>query len=170
MLLAFGMVAGILSARNSGRGSVIDCAMVDGAALIGAQVHSLLASGMWKDERGVNLLDGGAAFYDSYECADGQWISLGAIEPQFFSALKSKLALTSDQFSPGLRSELADRFRQQTREYWSSLLEGSDACFAPVLSLTEAPDHPHNRQRATFSRQRGYIEPNPAPRFRKAIS
>ncbi|MGZ8998847.1 MAG: CaiB/BaiF CoA transferase family protein [Allosphingosinicella sp.] len=168
MLLAFGMVAGILSARSSGRGTVIDCAMVDGAALVGAQIYSLLASGMWKDERGVNLLDSGAAFYDSYECADGKWIALGALESNFFAALKSRLGLVCEQFDPGLRAELAEHFGKESQEYWCGLLEGSDVCFAPVLSLAEAPDHPHNLARATFSREHGYIEPNPAPRFRKA--
>ncbi|HET9427990.1 MAG TPA: CaiB/BaiF CoA-transferase family protein [Allosphingosinicella sp.] len=165
MMLAFGMVAGILSARATGRGKVVDCAMVDGAALIGAQVYSLLAAGMWKDERGANLLDGGAAFYDSYECADGKWIAIGALEPNFFAALKAKLGLRSSQFDPGLRTELETCFKAESREYWCAFFEGSDACFAPVLSLAEAPNHPHNVTRATFSRRNGYIEPNPAPRF-----
>ena len=167
MLLAFAIVSGILSARSTGRGSVIDCAMVDGAALIGAQTYSLLAAGMWKDERGANLLDGGAAFYDSYACADGKWIALGALEPQFFAALSAKVGLRSGQFDPGLRAELEALFASQPRDHWCALLEGSDACLAPVLSLVEAPDHPHNAERGTFTRDRGYIEPNPAPRFQR---
>lgn len=165
MLLAFAMVAGILSARTSGRGTVVDCAMVDGAALLGAQIYALMAAGMWKDERGANLLDGGAAFYDSYRCADGKWVSIGALEPQFFAALKEKLGLSSGQFDPGLRAELEQIFASESRDHWCALLEGSDACFAPVLSLVEAPDHPHAVERRVFSSDRGYIEPNPAPRF-----
>jgi len=167
MLLAFAIVSGILSARSTGRGSVIDCAMIDGAALIGAQTYSLLAAGMWKDERGANLLDGGAAFYDSYACADGKWIALGALEPQFFADLSARVGLRSGQFDPGLRAELEALFASQSRDHWCALLEGSDACFAPVLSLVEAPDHPHNAERGTFTRESGYIEPNPAPRFQR---
>jgi alpha-methylacyl-CoA racemase len=165
MLLAFGMLAGILSARATGKGSVIDCAMVDGAALIAAQTWSLLGAGMWKDERGANLLDSGAACYDSYRCADGKWVAVGALEPQFFAVLSEKLGLASGQFDPGLRDELASRFGEQPRDHWCALLEGTDACFAPILSLSEAPDHPHNLQRGTFTRAGGRIEPAPAPRF-----
>lgn len=167
MLLAFGMLAGILSARQSGRGCVIDCAMTDGAALLAAQTWSLLAAGMWKDERGANLLDSGAAFYDSYECGDGKWLAVGALEPHFFAVLKETLGLASVQSDPALRGELEALFRTQPRDHWCALLEGSDACVAPVLSLAEAPLHPHNRARATFSRERGYTEPRPAPRFKE---
>jgi alpha-methylacyl-CoA racemase len=165
MLLAFGMLAGILSARATGKGSVIDCAMVDGAALLAAQTFSLLAAGMWKDERGANLLDGGMAFYDSYQCADGLWVSVGAIEPHFFVVLKEKLGLTREQFDPALRDELAATFRQHPRQHWCTLLEGSDACFAPVLSLSEAPAHPHIAFRGTFANIGGLVQPAPAPRF-----
>ncbi len=167
MLLAFGMLAGILSARSTGRGSVIDCAMVDGAALLAAQTWSLLAAGMWRDERGVNLLDGGMAFYDSYECADGKWVSVGAIEPQFFAILKEKLGLRSGQFDPGLREELADTFRQHPRQHWCTLLEGSDACFAPVLGMADAPGHEHLAFRGTFADIGGLVQPSPAPRFKE---
>ena len=166
MLLAFAMLAGILSARATGKGSVIDCAMVDGAALIAAQTWTLLAAGMWKDERGANLLDSGAAFYDSYECADGKWVALGALEPQFFAVLKDKLGLASAQFDPGLRDELTALFRMQSRDHWCALLEGSDACFAPILSLAEAPAHPHNAARGTFTDSAGLVQPAPAPRFK----
>jgi alpha-methylacyl-CoA racemase len=165
MLLAFAMLAGIIGARTSGRGTVIDCAMTDGAALLNAQIHSLLAAGLWRDERGANLLDSGAPYYDSYQCADGKWVALGALEPQFFETLREKLGLVSKQFDPGLRDELEQAFRTEPRAYWCSLLEGSDACFAPVMSLVEAPDHPHNVARNTFTCARGFIEPNPAPRF-----
>ena len=166
MLLAFGMLAGILAARSTGKGQVIDCAMVDGAALIAAQTFSLLAAGMWRDERGVNFLDGGAAFYDSYECADGRFVALGALEPHFFAVLADKLGLVSAQSDPALREELARVFRTQPRDHWCTLLEGSDACFAPVLSLAEAPSHPHNAARGTFIEKDGLIQPAPAPRFR----
>ena len=168
MLLAFAMLAGILSARATGKGSVIDCAMVDGAALLAAQTFSLLAAGLWKDERGVNLLDSGAAFYDSYCCADGRWVALGALEPHFFAVLKDRLGLASNQFDPGLRDELTRLFARQPRDHWCELLEGSDACFAPVLSLAEAPRHPHNERRGTFADGRGFVEPNPAPRFKES--
>lgn len=165
MLLAFGMLAGLLSARATGRGSVIDCAMVDGAVLIAAQTWSLLAAGLWTDERGANLLDGGAGFYDSYECADGLWVAIGALEPRFFAVLKEKLGLASSQGDPGLRDELAALFRTQPRDHWRALLEGSDACFAPVLSMAEAPGHPHNAARGTFVEVGGLLQPSPAPRF-----
>jgi alpha-methylacyl-CoA racemase len=165
MLLAFAMLAGILSARTTGKGKVIDCAMTDGAALIAAQTWSLLAAGMWKDKRGANLLDSGAAFYDSYECADGGWISIGALEPQFFALLKERLGLVSNQFDPGLRGELTALFATEPRDHWCDLLEGSDACFAPVLSMAEAPTHPHNQARGTFETRDGIVQPSPAPRF-----
>ena len=167
MLLAFGMLAGILAARSTGRGQVVDCAMVDGAALIAAQTWSLLAAGMWKDERGANLLDGGAAFYDSYECADGRFVAVGALEPHFFAVLKEKLGLSCGQFDPGLRDELAATFRTHPRDHWCALLEGSDACFAPVLSMAEAPHHPHIAARRTFIEDGGIVQPAPAPRFKE---
>lgn len=166
MLLAFAVLAGILSARATGKGCVIDCAMVDGAALIAAQTWSLLAAGLWRDERGANLLDSGAAFYDSYECADGKWVAVGALEPRFFAVLKDKLGLASSQSDPGLRDELERTFRQQPRQHWCNILEGSDACFSPILALSEAPSHPHNAFRGTFGNIRGHTEPNPAPRFK----
>ena len=165
MLLAFGMLAGILSARATGKGSVIDCAMIDGAALLAAQTWSLLAAGMWTDRRGANLLDGGAAFYDSYECADGKYVAVGALEPQFFALLKEKLGLASSQFDSGLRAELTRLFRQQPRDHWCRLLEGTDACFAPVLSMAEDPAHPHSAARGTFVCRAGVLQPAPAPRF-----
>lgn len=161
MMLAFGMLAGILS----GKGQVIDCAMVDGAALIAAQTWSLAAAGMWRDERGVNLLDGGMPFYDCYECSDGAYVAVGALEPRFFAVLKEKLGLASSQSDPGLRDELGATFRQRPRAHWCALLEGSDACFAPVLGLSEAPTHPHLAFRGTFVNILGLTQPAPAPRF-----
>ena len=165
MMLAFGMLAGILSARETGQGMVVDCAMSDGAALLCAQTWSLLAAGMWRDQRGVNLLDGGAPFYDSYACSDGKWISVGALEPRFFAILKDQLGLVSGQGDPGLRDELTRIFATRPRDEWCRLLEGSDACVAPVLSMAEAPNHPHNSARGTFVERDGLVQPAAAPRF-----
>jgi alpha-methylacyl-CoA racemase len=165
MLLAFGMLAGILRARESGEGCVVDAAIVDGAALLSAQTWSFLAAGMWRDERGVNFLDSGAAFYDSYRCADGAWIAVGALEPRFFSGLKERMGLASGQLDPRLREELTRLFASEPRDHWLQLLEGVDACVAPILSLTDAPSHPHNRARETFVERDGVIQPAPAPRF-----
>lgn len=165
MLLAFGMLAGILHARTTGRGRIVDCAMTDGAALLSAQTWSLLAAGMWRDEHGVNLLDSGAPFYDSYECADGKWIAVGALEPHFFAVLQERLGLASGQGEAGLRAELTALFRTAPRDHWAALLEGTDACASPVLAMSEAPEHPHNRARGTFTERDGMIQPAPAPRF-----
>jgi alpha-methylacyl-CoA racemase len=165
MLLAFAMLAGILSARTTGKGQVIDCAMVDGAALISSLTWSLKAAGIWKDERGANLLDTGAAYYDTYECADGRFVAVGALEPHFFAVLKEKMGLRSGQYDPGLRDELTALFRSRPRDEWCALLEGTDACFAPILSLAEAPHHPHIAARATFAEAGGVLQPAPAPRF-----
>jgi alpha-methylacyl-CoA racemase len=165
MLLAFGMLAGILSARHTGKGQVIDCAMVDGAALLSTLTWSLRAAGMWKDKRGTNLLDTGAPFYDVYECADGAHVAVGALEPHFFAVLKQKLALSSAQYDAALREELRAVFLTQPRAHWCALLEGTDACFAPILSLAEAPRHPHSAARATFVEAGDVTQPAPAPRF-----
>lgn len=174
MLLAFGVLAGIIAARGTGKGQVIDCAMVDGAALLNAMTYAMLQFGMWRDERGVNALDGGAPFYDTYETADGKWIALGSIEAPFYAQLLERLGLQddplfarqSDQAAwPELKQRLAAIFRTRTRAEWCDLLEDSDACFAPVLSLAEAPQHPHNRARGTFVEAGGVIQPAPAPRF-----
>jgi alpha-methylacyl-CoA racemase len=140
--------------------------MVDGAALISALTWSLRAAGVWKDERGTNLLDTGAAFYDSYQCADGEWIAVGAIEPHFFAALKDRLGLSSAQHDPALRGELTAAFRRESRDHWCRVFAGTDACVAPVLSLAEAPDHPHNAARGTFVTEHGLLQPAPAPRFK----
>jgi len=165
MLLAFGIVAAILSARATGRGKVIDCAMVDGAAILSTLTWSLKAAGLWRDERGVNLLDTGRPYYDVYRCADGQWVAVGALEPRFFAVLKDRLALDSSQHDPGLRDELAALFASRPRDQWCALLEGTDACVAPILSLADAPRHPHNRARGTFVERDGIVQPAPAPRF-----
>jgi alpha-methylacyl-CoA racemase len=168
MLMAFGMLAGILSARATGRGSVVDCAMVDGAALLSALTWSLKAAGMWQDARGSNLLDTGRPFYDVYECADGRHVAVGALEPHFFALLRDKLGLLCGQHDPALGEELRARFASAPREHWCRLLEGSDACFAPVLSLAEAPGHPHIAARGTFVERGGVIQPAPSPRFSAA--
>lgn len=174
MLLAFGMLAGILSARSTGQGQVIDCAMLDGAALLSAMTYSLFGTGQWQDERGVNVLDGAAPYYDTYETADGKWIAVGPLEPQFHAEFLSRLGLTADpDFTgpddralwPMRKARLADLFRTKSREEWCALLEDTDACFAPVLSLAEAPLHPHNQARGVFVEAGGLLQPAPAPRF-----
>jgi alpha-methylacyl-CoA racemase len=165
MLLAFGMLAGLIAAQRTGKGTVIDCAMTDGAALVSALTWSLKAAGMWKDERGANLLDTGAPFYDVYQCADGLWVAVGALEGPFFEILARELGLTRGQYEPGLREEIAAAFASAPRDHWCGRLEGKDACFAPVLSLGDAPHHPHNVARRTFIECDGIIQPAPAPRF-----
>jgi alpha-methylacyl-CoA racemase len=172
LLLAFGIVCGLLEARSSGRGQVVDAAMVDGAALLSTMVHGMLASGLWEDRRGVNLLDTGAWFYDVYETGDGRWVSVGALEPQFFAELVRLVGLGDDlppQYDrsswPAMRERLAAAFRTRTMDEWCAVLEGTDACFAPVLSLAEARTHPHNAHRGTFTEVAGVAQPAPAPRF-----
>lgn len=165
MMLAFAMLAGILSARRTGEGQVIDCAMVDGAATLSALTWSLHAAGLWRDERGVNLLDTGAAYYDSYECADGRFVAVGALEPAFFVALLAGLGLETGQADPDLAAILTARFKERTRDQWCAHFAGTDACVAPVLSLGEAPLHPHAVARASFRTVNGVVQPAPAPRF-----
>jgi alpha-methylacyl-CoA racemase len=165
MMLAFGMLAAILSAGRTGRGQVIDCAMVDGAALLSSLTWSLRAAGWWSDERGTNLLDSGAPYYDSYETADGRFVAIGVLEPQFYSLLMDKLGLPHGLPDDELRERLTALFLTRGRDEWCALLEGTDACFAPVLSMAEAPDHPHNRARGTFTEAGGVTQPAPAPRF-----
>lgn len=174
MLLAFGVLAGILSARTTGKGQVIDCAMVDGASILSAMTYTLFGNGMWKDERESNVLDGGAHFYEVYETADAKWISIGPLEPQFYALLLEKLGLAADEALayptapaewPRLKARFEAIFRTRTREEWCALLEDTDACFTPVLSLSEAPYHPHNVARDTFVKVDGLLQPAPAPRF-----
>jgi alpha-methylacyl-CoA racemase len=173
MMLAFGVVSALLHVRNGGDGQVIDAAMTDGSALLSAMTWSQLNSGLWKDERGVNWLDTGAHFYDTYECADGECISIGAIEPQFYSLLREKAGLTDPAFDaqldaakwPELKQRLADIFLTRTRAEWCEIMEGTDVCFAPVLGLNEAREHPHNRARDTFIEVDGHPMPAPSPRY-----
>ena len=173
MYLAFGMVCALLEARTSGQGQVVDAAMVDGAASLMTFMSGVRVSGMWKDERGTNMLDTGAHFYDVYETSDGRHISLGPIEPQFYAELRELLGLHGSEWDPQhdrarwpeLKQKLAAVVAQRTRDEWCELLEGTDTCFAPVLSPSEAPEHPHNRERGTFTEVAGVVQPGPAPRF-----
>ncbi len=178
MLLALGVVSALFEARQSGRGQVVDAAMSDGAALLMAAQYGLMAKGFWHDERERNFLDGAAPFYGTYECADGRHVALGPIEPQFYRELLQRLGIDDPQFQrqwdeadwPELKAKLAAVFRTRSRDEWCALLEGSDACFAPVLSMTEAPAHPHNRARGTFVESGGAMQPAPAPRFERTAS
>ncbi len=174
MMLAFGMVSALLHARTTGQGQVIDCAMTDGAALLMSMIWSFHGQGLWRDERGVNLLDTGTHFYDTYACADGKYVSIGAIEPQFYAVLREKAGLAADmEFDrqmdsrcwPALKDRLVAVFASRTRDEWCAILEHTDACFAPVLSLAEAPAHPHNLARGTFTEAGGVVQPMPAPRY-----
>jgi len=173
MMLAFGVVCAVLEAKQSGKGQVVDAAMTDGAALLGAMMYGLRAFGSWSGQREANLLDGGAPFYDCYACADGKHISIGAIEPQFYTKLLALAEVDDPQFRkqwrqddwPELKRKFAALFATRTRADWCALLEGTDVCFAPVLDMAEAPRHPHNAARATFVERDGVTQPAPAPRF-----
>ncbi len=173
LYLAFGLLAGILHARATGQGQVVDCAVTDGAASLMGLFYGMRAAGLWQDRREANLLDGGAHFYGTYRCADGNWVCVGPLEPQFYGLLLEKMGIDDPQFAkqmnpahwPALRAKLAERFATRTREEWCALLEGTDACFAPVLSMGEAPGHPHNQARGTFTEVAGVVQPAPAPRF-----
>jgi alpha-methylacyl-CoA racemase len=176
MFLAFGVVCGILEARSTGEGQVVDAAMVDGAAALMSMFYGMKAMGMWGPERGTNLLDSGAHFYDVYECADGGYVSIGSIEPQFYAELlrltgleeawEGDLPSQHDRSQwPALKERLAAIFRTRTRDEWCEVMEGTDVCFAPVLSLDEAHAHPHMAARGTFTEVAGIRQPAPAPRF-----
>lgn len=177
MLLAYGMVCGLLEAQRSGKGQVVDAAMVDGAATLMSMFFSFAAQGGFTDRRGTNLLDGGAHFYDTYETSDGKYICIGSIEPQFYALLVEKAELDPETFAPqmdsaqwpALKEKLAEVFRTRTRDQWCEIMEGTDVCFAPVLSLFEAPDHPHNRARGTFTDVEGLTQPSPSPRFSRTV-
>ncbi len=178
MYLAFGMVCAILEARGSGQGQVVDAAMVDGAASLMSFIHGFRAMGVWNDERGTNMLDTGSHFYDVYETSDGRYVSIGSIEPQFYAELREKLELTDPKWDqqmsrsawPELKEELAAIFKTRTRDEWCDVMEHTDICFAPVLSLAEAPQHPHNVHRGTFIEYEGITQPRPAPRFSRTDS
>ena len=176
MLLVVGVLAALTEARNSGKGQVVDAAMTDGSALLMTMMYTLKAMGEWTQQRGSNLLDGGAHFYDTYRCRDGKYISIGPIEPQFYALFLAKTGLTDPDFSqqwdrarwPELKARLAAHLETRSRDEWCQLLEGSDACVAPVLDMDEAPEHPHNRARGTFIEVGGVIQPAPAPRFSRS--
>ena len=174
MFLAFGIVCGVLEARTSGQGQVVDAAMVDGSAVLMSMVWGLRHLGAFDEaHRGTNVLDTGAPFYDTYECADGGFVAIGALEPQFYAELLAKTGLSDEDLGqqmdrsgwPRLRARLTELFRTKTRDEWCALLEGSDACFAPVLPLSEAAEHPHIRARGTVVEHDGVLQPAPAPRF-----
>ncbi|SDG34200.1 alpha-methylacyl-CoA racemase [Klenkia brasiliensis] len=173
MLLAVGLLAAMLEARSSGRGQVVDAAMVDGSALLMTMMFELTGRGLWDPSRQSNMNDGGAHFYGVYETADGRYVSVAAMEPKFYAVLLDLIGLSAedlpDQWDavawPALRQRLADVFRTRTRQEWTDLLEGSDACFAPVLSMSEAPGHPHAVARDAFVSVDGVVQPSPAPRF-----
>lgn len=173
LYLAFGLLAGVISARQTGKGQVIDCAMSDGAASLMAMFYGFKAAGAWQDDRRANLLDGGAHFYDTYRCADGEWVSIGSIEPQFYALLLEKTGAKDPDFArqmdraawPELHDKLAAIIATRTRAEWTEIMGGTDVCFAPVLDLDEAPAHPHNAARKTFVEVAGVTQPAPAPRF-----
>jgi alpha-methylacyl-CoA racemase len=177
MFLAFGMVCGMLEAARSGKGQVVDAAMVDGAATLMTMFHAFTATGAWRPERGTNLLDTGAHFYDVYECADGTYISLGSIEPQFYAEFRRLAGLDGQEWDaqmdrsnwPGLKVKLVELFRTKSRDEWCALMEHTDVCFAPVLSIADAPKHPHNVARSTFVEVAGVTQPAPAPRFSRTV-
>jgi alpha-methylacyl-CoA racemase len=172
MLLALGVVCAVLEARRSGRGQVVDAAMVDGASLLTTLIHGLHAGGMWSEEAGTNLLDSGAHFYEVYETADGGHMAVGSIEPQFYAELLRLLELDPDEFPqwdqqrwPELKERLAEIFRTRTRDEWAAIFEPAEACVTPVLGLFEAAGHPHNVARSGFAEAAGTTVPAPAPRF-----
>ncbi|HEY5007677.1 MAG TPA: CaiB/BaiF CoA-transferase family protein [Caulobacteraceae bacterium] len=173
LYLAFGLLAGIIHARATGQGQVVDCAMTDGSASLLSMFYGMMASGAWREGREANLLDGGAHFYGTYKCKDDQWVSLGSIEPQFYALLLEKAGLDDPQFKqqmsrddwPELKSKLAAVIKTKTRDEWTALMEGTDVCFGPVMGLKEAATHPHNAARETFVTIDGVVQPAPAPRF-----
>ncbi|MDM1243884.1 MULTISPECIES: CaiB/BaiF CoA transferase family protein [Acinetobacter] len=176
MLLAYGVLAAVSHAQQSGEGQVVDAAITEGAALLTALIQGWHSVGLWNAQAGTNNGDGGAHFYDTYRCADGKYISIGPMEPQFYQQFLDKMGLLEDadfqaqwkqQQWPQLKQRLAELFQQQSRAHWCDLFEGTDACFAPVLSLAEAPLHPHNVARGSYSQVNNITQPSPAPKFSK---
>jgi alpha-methylacyl-CoA racemase len=175
MFLAFGMACGLLHAQRTGEGQVVDAAMVDGAATLMTMFHAMTAMGVWSEGRGTNLLDTGAHFYDVYETADGKYVSIGSIEPQFYAELIRLAGLEGEELPwqhdrsqwPAMKERMAALFTTKTRDEWCEIMEHTDVCFAPVLSLSEAPKHPHNVARGTFIERHGVVQAAPAPRFSK---
>jgi alpha-methylacyl-CoA racemase len=177
MLLAFGIAAALVERASSGKGQVIDAAMVDGAATLMGMFHGMAAMGIWSEERGTNLLDTGAHFYDTYETSDGKYISLGSIEPQFYAELIDKLGLAGESLPsqmdksawPALKERFEGIFKTKTRDEWCEIMEGSDVCFAPVLAMTEVTSHPHIQHRSTFVESNGIMQAAPSPRFSRTV-
>jgi alpha-methylacyl-CoA racemase len=178
MLLAVGVLAALYERSRSGRGQVVDAAMVDGAALLTSFIHGMRGQGFWQDARGTNLLDGGAPFYDTYETADGLHMSVGALEPQFYAALLHGLGLEGEDLPaqhdqdrwPEMRARFTEVFKARTRDEWTQIFDGTDACVAPVLGLGEAPEHPHATARTGFVDVGGLTQPAPAPRFSRTAA
>ena len=173
MMLAFGMLAAILQAQATGQGQTVDCAMSEGSAVLTSMIWGFRAMGMWGNPRGANLLDGGAHFYDTYETSDGKWVSIGAIEPQFYIGLRRAMGLQGVEWDaqfassgwPALKAELAQRFKTRTRDDWISAFAPHEVCFAPVLNFDEAVAHEHNQARGAFVDAGGVMQPAPAPRY-----
>lgn len=173
MVLAFGIMCGIYEAQKSGKGQIVDASMVEGSAALMGMFYGFRAAGLWSDKRGTNLLDGGAHFYGTYETKDGKWISIGSIEPQFYKLLLERAEIDDPDFDhqmdmvkwPELKEKLAAIFKTKTRQEWCNIMEGSDVCFAPVLSMSEAVEHPHNVERGSFITIDNIVQPSPVPRF-----
>ncbi len=173
LYLALGIVAGLLEAQKSGKGQVVDAAMVDGAASLMTAIYGLKAAGVWSGGRGENILDTGAHYYEVYETSDGKYVAVGSIEPKFYEELLELSGLKGQELPhqndrnawPAMKERLTRIFKSKTRDEWCRIMEGSDVCFAPVLSMEEAPQHPHNRHRGTFVEVEGVVQPGPAPRF-----
>jgi alpha-methylacyl-CoA racemase len=179
MLLAFGVVCALLEAKSSGQGQVVDAAMVDGSAVLMTMFHAFSAMGIWEPERGTNLLDTGAHFYDVYETSDAKFVSIGSIEPQFYAELLRLTGLDADATMPrqqdrtqwpALKERFTELFLTKSRDEWCEIMEHTDVCFAPVLSIAEAPQHPHNVERGTFVERNGVVQPAPAPRFSRTVA
>jgi len=177
MFLAFGVVCALLEAQRSGKGQVVDAAMVDGSATLMALMYGMFSQGMWRDERGVNILDTGAPWYDTYATKDGKWLAVGAIEKRFYEEFVELLGLQLSDLPkqhdrngwPDLRPRFAEAIATRTRDEWERIFAGSDACVAPILALGEVADHPHNKARGTFARRDGVLQPAPAPRFSRTV-
>ncbi len=177
MLLAFGVACALVERAGSGKGQVVDAAMVDGSAILMTMIHGMRQMGFWREERGANMLDTGAHFYDTFETADGQYVSIGSIEPQFYAELLEKTGLAGEDLPgqmdrsqwPAMKERLEKIFKTRTRAQWCEIMEGSDVCFAPVLEMSEAPSHPHIAARDTFVEVAGKIQPAPAPRFSRTV-
>ena len=176
MYLLMGILAALYEMKSSGQGQVIDAAMVDGVASLMTQPHGTFAAGMMSNNRGTNITDSGAPFYDAYECSDGKWVSIGAVEKKFYAEVLRLLDLDSllaDQWNrdawPAAKAQIAQKIKTQTRDAWCQVFEGTETCFAPVLTLEEAPHHPHLQARATYVDVDGITQPAPAPRFSRSI-